>query len=294
MKNIIFTFLILVNIPLLLTAQEDPTAYILENGYDFWHNEIGDTTYVFADVAYIRDYPGTRGRVLDSVTQETQVIIKSESYNNSFVRGFEAPWRKVSYLKDGERKEGFIWSGLLALGRTVDHNGNIFSFGFLRHDKETSYSAASYLLEVKCFDENKNLKSKDYCPAEINEQYYTEYKLMPNMGLSGLENIFRIGFLGEACGVPTIHYYFSWNGQEIIPMFHRFNVSDAGVYYYEERILFPSEHHLDANLIIKDIEEGEVIDENANEYTYKKTHKREKFLWDGKIASQLLEMKAIK
>lgn len=293
MKNILFTLLILISSLATLSAQDAPTAYIVEDGYDFWHKQPGDTAYVFADVAYIRDYPSTRGRLLDSLTQETEVIIKSESYNNSFARGFEAPWYKVSYIKDGKRKEGFIWAGLLALGRTVNNTGNVFSFGFLKREKETDYNFPSYLLEVKCFDENNNLKSRNHYPAELNEQRYSEYKLLPNMGLAGLENIFRIGFLAESCGVPTIHYYFSWNGQEIIPMFDRQRVSDAGVFYYEETILFPSEHKLDANLILKDIEEGEVIDDTAVDLEYKKTRKREKFIWDGKYARQLLEMKAI-
>ena len=292
MRIILFSLMMLICASS-LHAQEDAAAYIVEDDYGFWQKQIGDTAYVFAEIAYIRDYPSTRGRLLDSLTQETQLIIKSDSYNNSIARGFEAPWRRVSYVKDGKRKEGFIWSGLLALGRLVSQDGNIFSFGFLRYDKETSYSPAAYMLQVKCFDANKNLKSKDYYPAELNEQRYSDYKLLPNMGLSGLQNIFRIGFLGEACGIPSYYYYFSWNGQEIIPMFSRYTVGDAGIYYYEEKILFPSEHNLDPNLIIKDIEEGEVIDENAEEYQYKKKRRRERYIWDGKVASKLMEMKDV-
>ncbi|WP_164108074.1 MULTISPECIES: hypothetical protein [Sphingobacterium] len=292
MRTLLFSLMMLV-CAAPLYAQEDAAAYIAEDDYGFWQKQVGDTAYVFADVAYIRDYPSTRGRLLDSLPQETALLIKSESYNNAMARGFEAPWRRVSYFKDGQRKEGFIWSGLLALGRLVSEEGNIFSFGFLRYEKETSYSPAAYMLQVKCFDRNRNLKSKDYYPAELDEQRYSEYKLLPSMGLSGLQNIFRIGFLGEACGVPSYYYYFSWNGREILPMFSRYTVGDAGIYYYEEKILFPSEHNLDPNLIIKDIEEGEVIDENAEEYQYKKKRKREKYIWDGKVASQLMEMRAI-
>ncbi|WP_022829320.1 hypothetical protein [Sphingobacterium paucimobilis] len=274
-------------------AQEQPAAYVLEDGYDFWMKEKGDTAYVFADMAYIRDYPSTKGKLLDSIPQETRVIIKSDSYNNSIARGFEAPWRKISYVKDGKEKEGFIWSGLLSIGRIQQKDGTIFNIGFLRYEKETSYSAATYLLEVKCFDSNGHLKAKDYYPAELSEQRYSEHKLLPHMGLEGLENIVRIGFLGEACGIPSFYYYFSWDGKEVIPMFSRYTVSDAGIYYHEEKILFPSEHNLDPNLIIKDIEEGEVIDEDAQEYHYKKTRKRIKYIWDGKIAAELIEMKAV-
>lgn len=292
MKNILFSLLLVIYTGALF-GQEEPAAYVLEDGYDFWMKQKGDTAYVFADMAYIRDYPSTQGKLLDSIPQETLVIIKSDSYNNSTARGFEAPWRKISYFKDGRQKDGFIWSGLLAIGRIQGQDGTVFSIGFLRHEKETSYSPGAYMLQIKCFDANHNLKAKDYYPAELSEQRYSEHKLLPNMGLQGLKNMLRIGFFGEACGIPTYYYYFSWNGNEIIPMFSRYNVADAGIYYYEEKILFPSEHNLDDNLIIKDIEEGEVIDENAEEYQYKKTRKRVKYIWNGKVSSELLEMKAV-
>lgn len=64
MKNILFSLLLVVCSNTLL-GQEQPAAYILEEGYDFWMKEKGDTAYVFADVAYIRDYPGTKGKLLD-------------------------------------------------------------------------------------------------------------------------------------------------------------------------------------------------------------------------------------
>ncbi|TDQ77163.1 hypothetical protein [Sphingobacterium yanglingense] len=292
MKNILFGLLMVVCYGTLF-AQEKPAAYILEEGYDFWMKEKGDTAHVFADVAYIRDYPGTKGKLLDSIPQETLVIIKSDCYNNSTARGFEAPWRKISYIKEGKQKEGFIWSGLLAIGRMQHKDGTIFSVGFLRRDKETSYSPEAYMLQIKCFDTNHNLQTKVYYPAGLSEQRYSEHKLLPNMGLEGLENIIRIGFLGEACGIPSEYYYFSWNGNEIIPMFNRYTVGDAGIYHHEEKILFPSEHNLDKNLIIKDIEEGEVIDEDAQDYKYKTTRKRVKYIWNGKVASELIEMKAV-
>lgn len=123
------------------------------------------------------------------------------------------------------------------------------------------------------------------------DKTYAESKLLPNMGLEGLQTIHRVGFHGEACGIPTTHYYVGWNGQHFVTMFNKSSVSDAGVFYHEEIILFPSEHNLDSNLIIKDIIEGEAIDEQAQELKFKETRSREKFLWDGKVVTQLLEMR---
>jgi len=44
-------------------------------------------------------------------------------------------------------------------------------------------------------------------------------------------------------------------------------------------------------LIIRDAIQGEVIDENAEDPKYKETKTREKFIWDGKEARQLIIMK---
>lgn len=65
-------------------------------------------------------------------------------------------------------------------------------------------------------------------------------------------------------------------------MFSKSAVSDAGVSYYEEKILFPSEHNLEPGLIIKDIVQGEVIDYEAEELQYSETKHRQKYSWDGK------------
>ena len=102
------------------------------------------------------------------------------------------------------------------------------------------------------------------------------------MGLEGLQYIHRVGFHGEACGIPTVHYYIGWNGENFVDMFSKHAVGDAGVFYYEETILFPAEHNLDHTLIIKDIVEGEVIDYDAEDLQYSEIRRREKYSWDGK------------
>lgn len=71
------------------------------------------------------------------------------------------------------------------------------------------------------------------------------------MGLEGIQYIHRVGFHGEACGISTTHYYLGWNGENFVVMFSKSSVSDAGVSYYEEKILFPSEHNLEPGQLIR-------------------------------------------
>lgn len=261
------------------------------NEFNLWNKHINDTAYIFADKAYIRDSPNTKGKVIDSLVHGTQTIIKSQPYNPTTIRGFKAPWQKISYLQNNQYKEGFVWIGLLDLGSSKDDRDNNFIYGFLRYDNSAKSEDFDYILEIKCIDKNNNLVNRLKYPIQLNGQTFTSSKLLSNMGLADINSIFRIGFIGEGCGIPTTHYYFSWNNTSLDYMFDKSGVSDAGVFYYEEKILFPSEHKLDDSLIIKDIEEGEVIDENADELKYKITRKREKYSWDGKVIYQILELK---
>lgn len=249
--------------------------------FNLWNKHPNDTAYVFADKAYIRSLPSASGKIIDSLTHGSAVYIKSKAYNPTTIRGFEAPWQKIIYQQNNQIREGFIWLGLLDLSSNKDKIGNNFIYGFLRYDNPEKHQNSGYTLQIKGFDKDKNLIAKCDYKLELNGQSYTDSKLLSNMGLENLDNIYRIGFLGEACGVATTHYYFSWNGKSMDYLFNKSSVSDAGIFYYEETILFPSEHKLADNLIIKDIEQGEVIDEMADELKYKTKRKREKYSWDG-------------
>lgn len=291
MKKYITILLMIVAHSTIRAQTEAPTAYVVDTEYNWWAKSIGDKGVVFADIAYIRDSPSTTGKILDSLTNGEVVTIISQSYNPSTIRGFSAPWNEIEYQVNAQTKKGFIWLGLLALGEEKNQFGEPFIFGVLKYNKETSYSPSSYLIEVKTFDKYNKLVDRASYPAELNGQSYVLGKQLSNMGLEGLKSIYRIGFLGEACGISSNHYYFGWSGNKIIPLFYKTSVSDAGVFYYEEKILFPAEHQQGTQLIFKDTEEGEVIDPEADDLKYKITTNRKKYSWDGKIISEIIELK---
>lgn len=287
-RYLLFLFIICFNVQLQAQKAE---AYLVDEQMNWWNLKLNDEAIVFADVAYIRDYPSTNALLLDSLKNGDRVQIISEGYNPSTIRGFHAPWHKIRYQTNGKIKEGFIWLGLLALGKETNESGELFMYGFLRKNKETYNDNGSYLLELKSLDMFSNLLSRVYYPAYLYEQTFVESKVFDNMGLEGLKSIHRIAFLGEACGISSNYYYFGWNGKKLIPLFEKTTVSDAGIFYYEERILFPSEHNLDNSLIIKDIEQGEAIDENAEEIKYKIKKERKKYRWNGNTIAEIIELK---
>ncbi|QQT24638.1 hypothetical protein [Sphingobacterium spiritivorum] len=272
-------------------AQQQPAAYALNEEYNFWNIDQGATAYVIADQAYIRDYPNTTAKLIDSVTVGTAVKILSPGYNGNKVKGFSAPWHEVSYQKNNETKKGFIWLGLLALGQQVDNEGNQYIFGFDRFVPERNETPAYYSCDVKLLDKTGKLISKYNFHYDYLDQSFFQSKLLPNMGLDGLKNILRLEFAGEACGIPSEYYYVGWNGSEFIDMPKRYTVSDAGIFYYEEKILFPSEHKKEPNMVYKLIEEGQADDPDKEDSKLTITKKQETYIWNGKVFSQLLEMK---
>lgn len=272
-------------------AQERPAAYALTGESNLWNKKINDTAFVFAEIAYLRDEPSLKGLLLDSLSAGAKVIIKSEAYNNTLIKDFYAPWYKVDYTIGKQKRSGFIWLGLLALGTNQDKEGKLWMYGFNKYLNRSNDEAHLSLCEIKILDPSLQVAGRTSILVTKGEQTYTEGKILSNMGLTGLQAIYRIGFFGEACGVSTDHHYLGWTGKEFINLPGKTNVSDAGVVYHEEKLLFPSEHGLAPSLIIKDITDGEVIDPDQQKLTYKESTKRVKYSWDGKIASEIVEMK---
>ncbi|GHE30404.1 SH3 domain-containing protein [Sphingobacterium griseoflavum] len=290
-QRLIYTLLLL--IPFCGYGQDEPAAYAVSDEFTMWNLSSRDTAYVHADVAYLRDQPSLNGRVVDSLAAGAMVQIVSPAYGGNKIKGFHAPWQQVAYNKDNTIKRAFIWIGLLALGKQKDASGQLFIYGFDRFIPSTKESPDRYLCSIKLFDKQQRLRSKYTFGFDYAGQSFTESKLLPSMGLRELKQIFRISFLGEACGIPSNHYYAGWNGAMFIELPMRYTVSDAGVYYYEESMLFPSEHRKEANVIYKLIEEGEAHEEveDLAELSYDIKKKQEKFLWNGKGFNRLPQSK---
>jgi hypothetical protein len=295
LKQVFTAFLFIVSIS--VQAQDRPAAYAVAEEFNLWNKKLNDTARVFADIAYIRDYPSLKGIILDSVTAGTNVIIKSEGYNNMLIKDFYAPWHKVEYTVGKQKRSGFIWLGLLALGSNNDKDRKLWMYGLNKYPNRSNDETYLSQCEIKVLTSSGkpgipfNIIGQTSFLITKNGQTFTEAKILDNMGLSGLQAIYRMGFFGEACGIPTNYHYVGWTGSGFVDLPGKSNVSDAGVFYHEEKLLFPSEHGLDQSLIIKDIVVGEVIDPDQKKLTYKEKKTREKYLWNGKVVSQLIEMK---
>lgn len=250
----------------------------------YWQFSAGDTTIIFADMAYIRNSPGLEGSMVsDSLQAGTKAVIVGEALSSSTIKGFRAPWQEIRYRKGGQEKHGYIWLGLLAIGHTMIDNEQICIYGFDRYIPVKGDHYASFSCAVKLIGPQQRLVARHPFSFGYTEQSATEIKGLNGMGLKGLRNIIRIGFLGEACAISSDYFYFGWNGSTFIPLPGAYRVSDAGVFYHSEQMLFPSEHKKAANIIYKMIEEGVSIEEGeGKEMLYKIKKKKETYLWNGK------------
>lgn len=281
----IFSGLILSNF-----AQQAPAAFALDEQFNLWNFQKSDTAYIFAEVAYIRDSPNLQSQVIDSLTHGSSVVISSEAYSGTIVRGFYAPWHEITYVKDTHVQNGYIWLGLLALNGTSNQNEDTFIYGLKKFHPSSDYSSQYYESELKIFDKHEKLIAKESFQADIDGQTGVQTKLLPAMGLKNISNIHRITFLSEACGIPTLYYYFAWNGTTLIRFPDRMNLSDAGVFFIEESILFPAEHQEDPSTILKNKIVGENIANDPETPRFEESFSQQIYSWDGHQLREIITM----
>ena len=267
---------------LFVQAQSISAPHVQGKYSDLWRKEIDTELCIYADVAYIRDSPSPSGNLVDSLSHGHRVKIISEPIYVTKNRSFAWPWQKISFLKQGTTKEGYICNSLLTINNDTDAHGTHFLHGIQRKIPSTNTIPEIYILEIKALDKDLLLINKDTIHIELQGRSLIENKLFGSMGLRGLQSIHRIGFLGEACAIWTTRYYFGWNGKQFFKLPSRSSMADAAEFYHSEIILFPLEHKLADNIIFKDTEIGEAIDAMATDVQFKTTRKREKYTWDGK------------
>src|SRR5690606_22300996 len=151
----------------------------------------------------------------------------------------------------------YIWQGLLSLHAATNASGLLFISGVSAADNKSieNYETAYYIMTLKVLNGTSVICTKSW-EQTYGEQTMVEGKLFENLGLKDCSNIYRLGLLGEACGVTSVYTYFAFNENELFALPGKQLVGDAGIYYYEETLLFPSEHKGSNQLLIKNIEEG--------------------------------------
>lgn len=253
----------------------------------------GDTL-VLSDGGHIRSTPSRNGKSIDELPIGYTLYINGEveygGIGEYVIRTLQAGYYPVRYEKDGQWKSGYVWGGLIAETYSYDKNGNCYIFGQRSFNVDTE----ELTIAVIRIDGTTKKIHEQLFSYPFGYQSSYESKVLSNMGLSQLEQIFRVGFLGGACGIYTTYHYYGWNGKQFIELPPKKSVGDAGIYYYSENMLFPTEHKIGKDLIIIESTSSEIdyvgYAEIKDEVFEKEeiTKETKVYLWDGKSA-RLLE-----
>ncbi len=261
-----------------------------ENSYylpRYFHQE--SDSVVLTNGGNVRQSPSRNAKSIAKLEVGAKVLITGEAIGEETIFGLTGEYFPIRYVSKGVEINGYMWSGLFAYTWAKDKEGNEYAIGAKRLLSNSEYDEVEYNLmrrDVKSGKIYQQLVLRD-----VGEQSWFESKVLGGMGLTNVQAIFRVGFLGEACGVASTHYYYAWSAGKFVELPSKSSVGDAGVYYSGDKLLFPTEHKYGANLIVVETEEAEtefVYFVEGIEVLEEVIHKTQRwFRWDGKHYEEL-------
>ena len=262
-------------------SQEDRT-YFLYNSY-----QVGDSIYIGIE-GPLRSFPSRSSKIIKNLSVGDKVYYLGwgprEEVKRETIYGIDAEFICVEFLIDGNYETGYIWGGLLAQVDAFDSKNNQYLYSFKNFN---SKDGTMDLRLTRIDASSKSIYHQNFIDTIGYEQHKVG-KILGPMGLSNVQSIFRVGYLGEACGILTIYNYYAWNGKEFIQLPSKKSVADGGVYYYAETLQFPTEHKYGNDLIIitsEEMEAEEIVFEGVADAWFTNavtTSRTSVYKWTGK------------
>ncbi|MCF6296494.1 MAG: hypothetical protein L3J08_00670 [Flavobacteriaceae bacterium] len=177
---------------------------------------------------------------------EIQIVNKTDKKLN--YNGIESPFYKVKY----KGKVGYILGGLISL-------------------EKKEFNKSKYLFTYKKTDNNysiiiRHLNEKSELTESISnlDTYEFSIDIFENKGIEDIKNIVFVNYLAEACGINGGGIFFFQTENELKKVFEIIQISDSGVYWLIEDLIFPTDEKGIKGKIIYQKELGEYIDEETN------------------------------
>lgn len=240
MKNLIFLSLF----PFLSLAQSDHDNYLLSL-HEF---EKGSTQYLFGDRVVLRKEPGKESASMDTLQIGTALKIVEKSERFDSYSGVEWPWYKVKAGK----KTGYVLGALISL--PIDQSISGRYLVSMKHDQENATVLYRYIAE-----DGRLLQGE----SALNTWVFN-IKVTGNRGIEGLENMLYIDYYADACGVDGGGIYIFYDGQNLTETLRVSSVSEAGLFWYSEELIFPEDEQGMEGKIVFRREHGETMDEEMN------------------------------
>jgi hypothetical protein len=181
--------------------------------------------HLFGDNVKFRTAPDLDSEFIGLLKFGEEVEITAKTSLKTLFNGIEYPFYKVKY----KGQEGYINGGLLSPEKVKTEKNNYF-FSLKMNDD-------GYFLILRYLDSQNEIK-------EIETALYTNeftIKTYNNRGLEGVEEVIYIDYFAEACGVNGGGIYFFRIKDELRKTIEISQVSDAGVFWNFEELIFPND-----------------------------------------------------
>lgn len=210
--------------------------------------EIDGIYYLFGHEVAFRTEPDKKSQVIDILKIGDEIIVLEKSEKSVDYYGIESFYYKVNYNK----KIGYILGSLISLEKKEIYNSKyFFTYG---KDEEKFYLIIRHL--------NEQLIIKEIVAELATIEFSID--IYKGKGIKEIDNIIFINYLAEACGVDGGGIYFFQTGNELKKVFEIIQVTDAGVYWIFENLIFPTDEKGVKGKIVYEKEIGDYKDEETN------------------------------
>ncbi len=172
-------------------------------------------------------------------------------------------WVKIKYGK----KVGYVLSSELALRRETtkqyDFIVGIERSGFMPEVAVLSLMGGEVISEIR---------------VPIETELF-QFHIHDNKGLKEIKNVLYVDFVAEACAVDGGGAYIFYDGKNLFLAATVSSVSDSGLFYYGEDLIFPRDKNGREGVVLYEREHMEFIDEDTNWEQTKIT--RRELKWNG-------------
>lgn len=208
----------------------------------------GEYYYLFGSDVKFRKLPDTDSEVIQLLQIGTKIQIIDKSNETKNYNGIESPFYKVKF----NNEVGYILGGLISLEK-LEKNNSKYLFAY-KKDEE------NYSVIIRYLNENMELKET---ASELRTVEFS-IDLFDNKGIEGVKNILFINYLAEACGVDGGGIYYFQLGNDLKKVFEITQVSEAGIYWLMEDLIFPTDEKGIKGKILYKKELGNYKDEETN------------------------------
>ncbi|MBN1498560.1 MAG: SH3 domain-containing protein [Spirochaetes bacterium] len=224
----------------------------------------GIKAYLFGDNVRVRTSPEIGNNITATLPAGTEITVIENTGKSYALGNYEENWYKIRFSSGSKSVEGYIWGGLIAKS-SAREGTYLYAAGITKHE------GMQYNGEVRLINKNKIISSLpiDYLVFPFAESGIYDYtvgaEIYGNRGISGIDAVFEITMLYEACGAENGSIFIARKGEKLIYITKTSNVSEAGCFNYSEDILFPDDKNgVKDSIVIKTTQED--YDEDTEEY----------------------------